>query len=155
MPRPKNDFLSCMWWHWQKIHRRCSNRQLQRMRRNWPTPLRCLWWCGRSRTSRFSTGTSGKGLQRPSIFVSISGSLAKFAAMRRASSRVSRWVAERRCDAPMCPQVGDKRKSLALARNDVNDPQQKSELVPDLGNRVFNFRQLLRGCQPTIAAHRA
>jgi hypothetical protein len=90
MPRPKNDFLSCMWWHWQKIYRRCSNRQLQRMRRNWPTPLRCLWWCGRSRTSRFSTGTSGKGPQRPSIFVSISGSLAMLAAIRRASSRVSR-----------------------------------------------------------------
>jgi hypothetical protein len=89
------------------------------------------------------------------IAAETSGSLAKFAAMRRASSRVSRWVAERRCDAPMCPQVGDKRKSLALARNDVNDPQQKSELVPDLGNRAFNFRQLLRGCQPTIAAHRA
>ena len=93
MPRPKNDFLSCMWWHWQKIHRKCSNRQLQRMRRNWPTPLRCLWWGGRSRTSRFSTGTSEKGLQRPSIFVSISGSLAKFAAMHRASSRVSRLAA--------------------------------------------------------------
>jgi hypothetical protein len=23
MPRPKNDFLRCMFWHWQKIHRRC------------------------------------------------------------------------------------------------------------------------------------
>jgi hypothetical protein len=22
MPRPKNDFLPCMSWHWQKIHHR-------------------------------------------------------------------------------------------------------------------------------------
>jgi len=46
-----------------------------------------------------------------------SGSLPKFAAMRRASSLISRLVAERRCGAPRCPQVGDKRKSLA------NDPE--------------------------------
>src|SRR5208282_1737334 len=26
------------------------------------------------------------------------------------------------CDAAICPHLGDKRKSLALARNDVNDP---------------------------------
>jgi hypothetical protein len=45
-----------------------------------------------------------------------SGSLAKFAAMRRASSRVSRLFAERCCDAAICPQMGDKRKSLAHAR---------------------------------------
>jgi hypothetical protein len=45
--------------------------------------------------------------------------------MRRASSRVSRLVAERRCDAAICPQMGDKRKSLAHARNDVNDPQRR------------------------------
>ena len=50
------------------------------------------------------------------------GSLAKLVAMRWASSRVSRLVAERRCGAPRCPQVGDKRKSLAHARNDLNDP---------------------------------
>src|SRR5262245_21199174 len=25
MPRPKNDFLPCMSWHWQKIHRRYSH----------------------------------------------------------------------------------------------------------------------------------
>jgi len=48
--------------------------------------------------------------------------LAKFAAIRRASWLVSRLVAERRCGAPICPQMGDKRKSLAHARNDVNDP---------------------------------
>jgi hypothetical protein len=50
--------------------------------------------------------------------------LAKFAAIRRASSLVSRLVAEQRCGAPRCPQVGDKRKPLAQARNDVNDPEQ-------------------------------
>ena len=50
-------------------------------------------------------------------------SLAKFAAMRRASSRVSRLVAERRCDAAICPQMGDKWKPFAHARNDVNDPK--------------------------------
>jgi predicted small metal-binding protein len=55
-----------------------------------------------------------------------SGSLAKFAAVRRASSRVSGLVAERRCGAPRCPQMGDKRKSLAHARNDVNDPNRTS-----------------------------
>ena len=44
------------------------------------------------------------------------------AAIRRASSLVSRLVAERRCGAPRCPQVGDKRKSLTHARNDLNDP---------------------------------
>ncbi len=31
-----------------------------------------------------------------------------------------------RCDAAICPQMGDKRKSLAHARNDVNDPTRKS-----------------------------
>jgi hypothetical protein len=39
---------------------------------------------------------------------------------------VSRLVAERRCGAPRCPQVGDKRKSLAHPRNDVNDPERRS-----------------------------
>jgi len=33
-------------------------------------------------------------------------------------------VAEQRCGAPRCPQVGDKRKSLAHARNDVIGPSQ-------------------------------
>jgi sulfatase-like protein len=42
--------------------------------------------------------------------------------IRGASSRVSRLVAERRCDAAICPQVSDKRKSLTHARNDLNDP---------------------------------
>jgi DNA-directed RNA polymerase subunit N (RpoN/RPB10) len=53
---------------------------------------------------------------------SSSGSLAKLAAIRRALSRVSRLVAERRCDAAIYPQVSDKRKSLTHARNDLNDP---------------------------------
>jgi len=52
--------------------------------------------------------------------------LGEVAAMRRASSRVSLLVAERRCSAPRCPQLGDKRKSLALARNDVNKPKSPS-----------------------------
>jgi hypothetical protein len=60
---------------------------------------------------------------------SSSGSLAKFAAMRRASSLVSRLVAEQRCGAPRCPQVGDKRKSLGHARNDLNDPKRRFATV--------------------------
>jgi len=42
--------------------------------------------------------------------------------LRRASSRVSRLVAERRCDAAKCPKLGLNRKCLVHARNDLNDP---------------------------------
>jgi hypothetical protein len=43
----------------------------------------------------------------------LSGSLAKFAAMRRASSRVSLLVAEGR-DAAICSESGEKRKCAGL-----------------------------------------
>ena len=45
---------------------------------------------------------------------SSSGSLVKFAANRRASSRVSRFGRER-CDAAICPESGEKRKCVACA----------------------------------------
>ena len=45
---------------------------------------------------------------------SSSGSLAKFAANRGASSRVNRLVAER-CDAAICSEFGEKRKCAACA----------------------------------------
>jgi len=46
----------------------------------------------------------------PSFRRSSSGSLAMFTAMRRASSRVSRLVVERRCDAAICPESAEKRR---------------------------------------------
>ena len=54
---------------------------LQRMRRNWPTPLRCLWWCGRSRTSKFPTGTKAPSGRRSQQF-------GKLAAVKNALSEV-------------------------------------------------------------------
>ena len=45
---------------------------------------------------------------------SSSGNLAKFTAMRRASSRVSRFVAER-CDASICPESAEKQKCAGCA----------------------------------------
>jgi hypothetical protein len=58
---------------------------------------------------------------RPSSFGrSSSGSLAKFTAIRRPSSRVNRLVAER-CDAAICPKSGEKRKCGGCTRNDVDD----------------------------------
>ena len=60
---------------------------------------------------------------------SSSGSLAKFTAMRRASSRVSRLVAEQRRGAPRCPQMGDKWKSVAHARNDLFDPTETNAVA--------------------------
>ena len=42
--------------------------------------------------------------------------------MRQSSSRVSRLVAEQ-CEAAICPELGEKRKWLTRARNDVDDPE--------------------------------
>ncbi len=35
-----------------------------------------------------------------------------------------------RCDAAICLMLGVKRKSFALARNDMNDRVQKSQIAP-------------------------
>ena len=62
---------------------------------------------------------------------SSSGSLANFSAMRRASSRVSRLVAER-CDAAIRPESGEKRKRAVCVPREP--PLRRiRELVPASG----------------------
>jgi len=53
--------------------------------------------------------------------------------LRRASSRVSRLVAERRCDAAKCPKLGLNRKCLVHVRNDANDPSRHFAAMQHFG----------------------
>ena len=79
-----------------------------------PSPLRAPIIAHANRTSGHGWGGAGRPGGRSSFRRSNSGSLAVLAAMRRASSRVSRLVAER-CDAAICPEWAEVR-DLRLKR---------------------------------------
>ena len=70
---------------------------------------------------------------------SSSGSLAKFTAIRRASSRVSRLVAER-CDAAICPdwgRSGSARLALETTLMTPNRPRRRLSISPGSNSRPF------------------
>ena len=78
---------------------------------------------------------------------SSSGSLAKFAAMRRASSRVIRFIAERRRDAAICPESGQEQTSQIGVTKSVFDPKATSANLKVVGS-ISGFKGT---CQRHIA----
>ncbi len=70
---------------------------------------------------------------------SSSGSLAKFAAMRRASSRVIRFIAERRRDAAICPESGQEQTSQIGVTKSVFDPIRKWERLECVARGVYHL----------------
>src|SRR5580692_692982 len=72
------------------------------------------------------------------------GSLAKFAAMRHASSRVSRRLVAERCDVAICPESGEKRKCAACTLMTKSGPRIIGFSGPEQGAHILCVQRFCR-----------